>query len=290
MNWLNYHHLYYFWMIAKEGSITQACKKLSLSQPTLSGQLKSFEKSLGKDLFERKSRKMILTESGKLVFDYADSIFQMGRELIDAIENQKEKGLIDFRVGVLATLPKKNIHNILRQALRQVHIRLFVHVGQVDELFLNLKQHHLDAVITHFRAPPEYDGLTSYHLEKVPVVFVASREYRNLKKKFPHSLAGQPLFLPSHKSYLRSEIDQYFARHNVELNVKGEVQDSELLRVIAASGDGIVPIERSAVSDLIKSKELVVLKSDMGVFEDFYLITEERKNQHPVVSEILKQY
>jgi LysR family transcriptional activator of nhaA len=124
----------------------------------------------------------------------------------------------------------------------------------------------------------------------VPIIFVASRDYRSLKKKFPQSLNGQPLFLPTYQSYLRNEIEEYLKKNDVTPIIKGEIQDSELLRVIAASGDGIVTIEETAVSDLIKSRELVVLGGDIGVNEDFFLITADRKNVHPNVAEIIKKY
>lgn len=290
MQWLNYHHLYYFWVIAKEGGVTPACKKLRLSQPTLSGQLKQFEQALGKALFERRSRKLVLNETGQMVFDYADSIFKTGRELMDALQSRSDKGRVDLHVGVLPTLPKKNIYDILKPAISKAHVRLSIAIGTMEFLVTELLAHRIDMIVSHHRAPAEIPGLSHYHLARVPIIFVASREDRGLKKKFPASLAGKPLFLPTHQSYLRAEIEHYLERHGVTALIKGEIQDSELLRVIAASGDGIVTIEESAVSDLIKSKELVVLASDTGIFEDFFIITPERINIPPLIAEIIKRY
>lgn len=290
MQWLNYHHLYYFWVIAKEGGVTRACKRLRLSQPTLSGQLKQFEAAVGRPLFERKSKKLILNETGELVFDYADSIFKTGRELIDALHNQSVKGRVDLAVGILPTLPKKNVHDILAPAFAKTHVRLSIAVGTLDFLLGELCAHRLDMVISHHRAPSDVMGVVHYHLARVPVIFVAHRDFRELKKKFPASLEGQPLFLPTHQSYLRSEIERYLKKHGVTPLIKGEIQDSELLRVIAASGDGVVTIEDSAVSDLIKSKELVVLGSDTGIAEDFFIIAPDRKNAHPVVEEVVRKF
>lgn len=290
MQWLNYHHLYYFWVIAKEGGVTSACKKLRLSQPTLSGQLRQFEDTIGRPLFERKSRKLILNETGQMVFDYADSIFKTGRELVEAIQTRSAKGRVDLNVGILPTLPKKNIYDILHVPITQAHVRLSITVAPFETLLGELLNHNLDVMISHHRAPAEAKGIVHHHLEKVPVIFVASRDYRGLKKKFPQSLNGQPLFLPTHQSYLRNEIEEYLKKHDVTPVIKGEIQDSELLRVIAASGDGIVTIEETAVSDLIKIRELVVLGGDIGVNEDFFLITADRKNVHPSVAEIIKKY
>jgi LysR family transcriptional activator of nhaA len=290
MPWLNYHHLHYFWVIAKEGGVTPACKRLRLSQPTLSGQLRQFEEAIGKPLFERKSKKLVLNETGQLVFDYADSIFKTGRELIDALQNQTVKGRIDLNVGILPTLPKKNVHDILQPVLAKAHVRLSVAVDALGRLLDELCAHRLDMIISHVRAPADIMGVAHYHLARVPVIFVAHKDFRGLKKKFPASLEGQPLFLPTHQSYLRNEIEQYLKKHGVTPLIKGEIQDSELLRVIAASGDGVVTIEDSAVSDLVKSKELVVLGGDTGIAEDFFIIAPDRKNAHPAVEEIIKKY
>lgn len=290
MQWLNYHHLYYFWVIAKEGGVTKACRKLRLSQPTLSGQLKQFEEAIGKPLFERKSRKLILNATGQMVFDYADSIFKTGKELLDAIQTRSGKGRVDLNVGILPTLPKKNVYDILQIPIAQKHVHLKIALGTLDFLIAELLNHNLDMVISHHRAPVETKGVLHYLLEKVPVVFVAGRDHKALKKKFPQSLDGQPLFLPTHQSYLRHEIEQYLKKNNVTPLIKGEIQDSELLRVIAVSGDGVVTIEKTAVSDLIKTKEVVVLGEDMSLFEDFYILTSDRKNIHPIVADIIKRY
>lgn len=290
MEHLNYNHLYYFWMIAKEGGVTAACKKLRLTQPTLSSQLKQFEDFLGKSLFERKSRQLILNDAGKTVFDYADSIFKMGEQLTNAIQDSSVKDSILFQVGILATLPKKNAHGYVKNPIRQGKVTITLVIGNMNELEDKLVNHHIDMILTDQKASSEMKGVFSHHLEKVPVIFVASPEHKNLRRKFPQSLAGQNIFLPTHQSDIRSELDLFFKKNGIEPKIKGEIQDDELLRVIASSGDGIVAIARSAVSDLIKTKELCVIGDTLDVWKNFYLITAERKSTHPVVLEILKQY
>lgn len=290
MNWLNYHHLYYFWTIAKEGGVTAACKKLRLSQPTLSGQLKQFEEALGKPLFERKSRKLILNETGRLVFDHADSIFKMGDQLINAVQNESVKERVLFHIGVLPSLPKKDIYDFIKIALSHSHVQLSLKVASVDELLVELLNHNIDAIISHAKAPLDLKGIYSYHLDKVPIIIVGSRDFKGLRRGFPKSIEGKPIFLPSYKSYLRNEIDEYFKKNDVQPNIRGEVQDTEFLRVLAAAGEGLVTIERTAVSDLLKSKDLVTIGDNLGIWEDYYLIVSEKSSEHPMVEKIRKKY
>lgn len=290
MEWLNYNHLYYFWVIAKEGGVTAACQKLRLAQPTLSGQLKQFEKFLGQSLFERKSRKLILNDVGKLVFDYADAIFKMGDEMTHSVRDHTVKDTVKLQVGILPAMPKKNIHGFLKKpiARAQVHIQLIL--GTLTELLEKLINHQIDMILSDIKAPSDLKGYYSHALEKVPVVFVASPEYKGLRRKFPQCLNDQDIFLSTYHSEIRSELDLFFKKHGIVPKIKGEIQDDEFLRVIASSGNGVVAIVRSAVSDLIKTKQLCVIGDNIDVWKNYYLITAERKVTHPVVLEILNDY
>ncbi|MBU0504428.1 MAG: LysR family transcriptional regulator [bacterium] len=288
MDQLNYNHLYYFWAIAKEGGVTAACKKLRLSQPTLSGQLAQFEKHMGTPLFERRSRKLILNDKGKIIFDYADLIFKKGSEMMDALNVSAVKDTIDLTIGLVHSLPKKNIHTLLRRPLSHGKVILNIVVDTMPNLINKLKKGILDILISNEPAPKDIKGLYHYIIEKAPLIFVASPDYRNLRRKFPHSLHKQVLFLPTHPTSLRSEIDLYFDTHNIKPYLKGDIQDIEMLRVIAVGGHGIVAIPRPAVSDLLKSKELYIIGDNIGITYKHYLITNERKITHPTVIELLK--
>jgi len=290
MHWLNYHHLYYFWTIAKEDGVTKACKKLRLSQPTLSSQLRQFEDVLGKPLFERKSRKLVLNETGRIVFDYADQIFKMGEQLLSSLEESSEKEQITLQVGVLSTLPKKDIYDFLQTPLHQGHVRLVLHVASMEELLVELMNHNIDAIISNTKAPTDLKGVFNYHLDRVPVIIAGSKDFKDLRRGFPKSLNHQPLFIPGYKSYIRHDIEQFFKDKNIHPKIRGEVQDSEFLRVLAASGEGLVTIERSAISDLIKSKELVSIADDIGIYEDYYLIASKASSDHPMIKKIVKKY
>lgn len=287
---INYNHLHYFWVIAKEGGVTAACKKLSLTQPTLSAQLKQFENGIGQLLFERKSRKLILNDVGKTVFDYADTIFKTGQALVNTLGDHSVKNNITVNIGVQATLPKKNVHHILRVALSHSKVITNITTGDLSSLFTLLTNHQLDMVVSSKKPSSDIKGLETRVIERTPVVFVGASEFKNLRRAFPQSLNGQKMYLPSPQSDFRTELETFFKKNNIQPQMKGEIQDTELLRVIAAGGDGIVAIVRSAVSDLIKAKELYVLGEILDVYKEIYLITAERKTAHPIVAEIIKRH
>lgn len=290
MSWLNYHHLYYFWMIAKEGSVTAACKKLRLAQPTVSSQLKHFEDSIGKPLFIRKSKKLILTEAGRIVFDHANSIFKIGEKLVESIQNETARETIRFNVGVLSSLPKKDVYDFLQTGFVRKHVQVNLKLGSLEELAVELVNHNIDAIISHSKAPSDMKGVFSYHLERVPIIIAGAKEYKSLRRGYPKSLTRQPFFLPSYKSYLRHEVEQFFRDKDVQPDIRGEIQDSEMLRILAVTGQGLVTIERTAISDLLKSKDLVVIGDNTGIWEDYYLIVTEQSREHPLVQEMLKKF
>lgn len=287
MDQINYNHLYYFWVIASEGGVTAACKKLRLTQPTLSAQLKQFEENIGKILFERRNRKLILNDAGRLVFDFADSIFKKGSDLVKAIRDSSVKDFVTITVGAVDTLPRKNLHGFLKIPVTHGPYNLNLVISKFNDLVEQLKNRQLDYVLADRALPPDIKGCTAYVIEKTPVVFVGAPAFKQLRKKFPASLAGQNLYLPSYQTQTRSLIDNFLKANGVTARIKGEIQDSEFLRVIAAAGDGIVAIVRSAVSDLLKTKELLVLSDNLDIHETFYMITREKIDDQPAVMEIV---
>lgn len=287
---LNYNHLYYFWTIAKEGGVTAACKKLRLAQPTLSAQLKQFEEMLGYTLFERKSRKLILNDTGKLVFDYADSIFKKGQQMVNALRDRSVKDIVTVNVGVVATVSKKNVHNFLKIPIVYTKVNVNLVMGTLAGLLKKLSSLELDFVISDRAPPADAKNLRSHVLERAPVIFVASPDYKTLRRKFPASLTGQNMFLPSAELPERVKIDQFLRESDAQPRLKGEIEDSELLRVIAVAGHGVVAIARSAVSDLLKAKELYIIGDNLGITKEFYLIVPERKEIHPIAGELIKKF
>jgi len=290
MAWMNYHHLYYFWTIAKEGGVTKACHTLRLSQPTLSSQLKQFEQFMGKPLFERKSRKLILNDSGKVVFEAAEKIFKTGEALLGTLHQDQSTTWTTLKVGVVGTLPRKDVFDFLQLPIAKPYVRVEIFSDSFEELLPRLLEKEVDMVLSHRKAPPEMKSLHNYSLDQSSFVFVAKNDLKNLRRRFPKCLEGMPLFLPTHHRYIRSGIESFLKKNEVVPTIKGEVQDSELLRIIAASGDGVVIVERSAVNDLIKSKELVVLGEIGDLTEEYFLISYARENLPRVVKDILKKF
>lgn len=270
--------------------MTAASKKLRLAQPTLSAQLKQFESDIGKVLFERKLRQLVLNETGKLIFDYADTIFKKGQEMVKALDKVGSRNVLPVNVGVVATMPRKVVHNILKIPVKVSDYHLQMMVGGFSEMLLLLKNHQLEFVLSDKLPSSDEKGLNTNLLESVPVVFVAAPEFKSLRRKFPSSLSGQNLFVPSIHHDMRPALDQYLRQNTVEPVIKGEIQDIELLRVIAASGNGVVCVMRSAVSDLIKNKTLYVIGDNIGVQASFYIITADRQERSPVVEKILQIY
>ncbi len=290
MAWMNYHHLYYFWTIAKEGGVTKACHTLRLSQPTLSSQLKQFEQFMGKPLFERKSRKLVLNDSGKVVFEAAEKIFKTGEALLGTLHQDQSTVWTTLKVGVVGTLPRKDVFDFLQLPIAKPYVRLEILSDSFEELLPKLLEKEIDMVLSHRKAPPEMKSLFNYSLDQSSFVFVAKNDLKNLRRRFPKSIEGLPLFLPTHHRYIRSGIESFLKRHEIAATIKGEVQDSELLRLIAVSGEGVSVVERSAVNDLIKSKELVVLGELGELTEEYFLISFARENLPRVVKDILKKF
>lgn len=287
---INYNHLYYFWVIAKEGGVTAACRRLGLTQPTLSAQLKQLEDQLGKSLFERKSRKLILNDAGRLVFDYADTIFKKGDELVVHLNNQIYQKSISFKVGILGHLPRKNVHNYLKVPLLRSNVLLNVTIGSLDELLEKLKQHELDMVISDQMVRGTSKEFECDLLEKVPMIIVGPPELKSLKRRFPESIKGQHIYLPSEGFYVRSQLNAFFKKAEVPLTIKGEFDDLEMLRVVASSGNGLTAVPRSSISDLIKSKEVVVVGDSLSTTFDIFAIRMQRSEENPILHAILRRF
>lgn len=287
MNWLNYHHLLYFWTVAREGSIAAACRRLHLTQPTVSGQLKTLERSLKAKLFERQGRSIALTETGRLVYRYADEIFSLGRELVDAVGGRATGGGLRFVVGVADTLPKLLVHRLLTPAvhLPGEDVRVSCIDGDPDRLLAQLALHELDLVISDYPANPRL-GLRAFNhsLGECGVTFFATadlaRRYRN---GFPKSLDGAPVLLPAANAALRGSLDQWFDGLGIRPLVRGEFSDSGLLKAFGAAGEGIFLTPTAIEEDVRRMYGVSIVGRDERLRERFYAISVEKRIAHPAV-------
>lgn len=285
MDWLNYHHLFYFWVIAKEGSIARASKRLRLAPPTLSGQLRLLEDALGQRLFERSSRTLELTEAGRLALRYADEIFTLGREFNDAMRNRPTGRPTRLTVGVADAVPKLVAHRLLAPALDAPGARLVCREDRHDRLLEALADHTLDAVISDAPVGPAFRARVFNHLlGECDVTFVGVEALvAPLREGFPRSLDGAPLLLPSEHSGSRRVLDAWFDAEGLRPRVAGEFDDTALLKVFGAHGAGIFAVPSVVEAEVCRQYTVAALGRAAAVRERYYAITAERRVKHPAV-------
>ena len=291
---LNYHHLYYFYVIAKSGSIVKACETLLLSQPAVSTQLKQLERSLGCPLFDRKKQRLYLTEEGRFVIDYAESIFEMGQELQDTLKDRPRSGRAFIHVGILSGTPRAFGHALLECILDgfpSAHVN--VREGKMDELLPDLREQRLDVLLTDVSIRSQEREVLSNHLVgKVPIVFAAAPAIARRHRLMPRSLNGAPFILPSEPSHIYHQILDLLAGWRVEPKVVAEVQDAELARHLAISGRGIAPLNAYTLSVYTPPKTLTILKmrKSLGLYESVYLVSRRRKWPNPIIEHLVRKF
>jgi len=284
MEWLNYHHLLYFWVVAKEGGLAPAGKLLRLSHPTLSGQIHKLEESLDVKLFQMRGRKLELTEMGQVAYRYADEIFGIGRELRDALRGRPVDRPLRLVVGIADVVPKLLLRKILAPALDAPDaVHLICREGRFERLLADLAGHELDVVISDAPVPPGAVVRAFNHpLGVSDVTLVGPRALaRTVKRGFPGSLDGAPVLLPLEGMPLRRDVDDWFRRKGIKPRVVVEAEDSALLTVFAADGIGLVFVP-TVIADVVKRRyNLAEVARLDTIKERFYAISVERKLIHP---------
>ncbi|MCM2281119.1 MAG: LysR family transcriptional regulator [Bdellovibrionaceae bacterium] len=291
MEWLNYHHLYYFRTIATEGGVARAAEKLRLGQPTLSTQLKQLEDSLGTPLFERRNRRLVLTEAGHIALQYANEIFRMGDEMREALHDRLPTSRLHVQIGALDSVPKSLVLQLTQFAYQAGDCVVSILEGKSDELFRELLTHRLDVVIANF--PPTLGEDIKVHsrtIAKVPVVVCGASRFKNLAPKFPNSLNGQPFVMPTLHSKLRHDLEHYLRTHGIRVDAIAETQDTALQSLLGEAGVGLVPMAAPAAEDLIRQKKLYRIGTIDGVFEELWLIAASRKIENPIAARIMKSF
>lgn len=286
MEWLNYHHLLYFWMVAREGSLGSAGKRLRLSQPTLSGQIRKLEEAFGERLFERKGRGLVLTEVGHIVYRYADDIFTTGSELLDTVRRRTKGQPVRLNVGIVDVVPKLLVRRLLDPAMRLSEpVRLVCREDRLERLLEDLARHELDVIISDAPLPPGGTIRAWDHaLGHSDMTLLGTNDLAAPRRKnFPASLDGAPLLLPLASTVLRRNLDAWFAGLQVQPRVVAEAEDSALLKAFAADGMGLM-FAPTAVSDIIAQRyRLVPVGTTDAVRERYFAITGERRLVHPAV-------
>jgi LysR family transcriptional activator of nhaA len=289
MDWLNYHHLHYFWVVAREGTIARACDQLHLTQPAISKQLRQLEHSFGEKLFKRVGRNLALTETGQEVFRYAEEIFSLGQELIETFEGKPTRRPVRLSVGVADVLPKAITFRLLEPALHLPEpVQLYCDERGLVELLTELARHRLDLVLSDSPMGPEANVRAYNHLlGECSVSIIGSNVLaRKFRRGFPYSLDNAPLLLPTQKSMLRHSLDQWFDSRSIRPDLRGEFDDSALMKVFGQSGLGLLPVPTVVEKEACRQYRLQHVGRLDAVWERYYAISVERRLRHPAVKAI----
>jgi LysR family transcriptional activator of nhaA len=286
---LNYKHLYYFWVTAKEGGMSQAATRLGMAVQTVSAQVRLLEQSLGHALFKPAGRGLALTDAGRVALEWAEQIFELGGQLQDAVRDAASQTRVRLVVGISDGLPKLAVRDLLAPALQEPQLRLMCHEDGFEDLLAALALHRLDVVLSDRPAPANPNlRLYSHALGSSPLGWYAPREWlAQARRDFPRSLAEVPVLLPTAQSSVRGRIDLWLERQGVQPRVVGEFEDSALLATFGASGMGVFPAAERMRDKLSQGYGLKWFAPCDGVQEHFYAIGTARKVQHPLVQRLL---
>ncbi len=286
MDWLNYHHLFYFWLVAREGSIARAAEQLHLSHPTISKQLHQLEASFEDKLFARVGRNLVLTEFGQTVFRYAEEIFLVGRELQDAVKGRPAGRPLKFEVGIPEVIPKLIAHRLLEPAFRlgeAVHV--VCREGKHEELLAELAVHRLDIVFSDAPVSPTASVRAFNHLlGECGLSFFGTTELASkYRRKFPASLDGAPMLVPTEKTAVRRDLEQWFYAEDIRPRIVGEFEDTALMKVFGQDGIGLFPAPTVIEKEVCRQYKVRVAGRTDAVRERYYAISVERRLKHPAV-------
>ncbi len=288
MPFLNYHHLRYFRLIARDLNLTRAAKKLNLSAPALSLQLKQLEESLGHPLFERRRSGLLLTEAGRIALDYAEAIGRTGEELVDVMQHRPRGGRQVLRVGAVATLSRNFQLEFLRPVLHRDDVEVVIRSGGFPELLLLLHSHQVDLVLSN--QPARRGSETHWHshlLAEQPVSLVGTPLWKKKKLRFPEGMKDVPVILPSQESNTRAGFERLLASAGVRPRIVAEVDDMAMIRLLAREGEALALVPLVVVQSEIQEGILVETHRIPQVQETFYAVTPSRRFPNPLVGELV---
>lgn len=286
---LNYRHLYFFWIVAKEGGVTRAAEKLGLAVQTISMQLSSLEQAIGKQLLEPQGRRLVPTEAGKLALSYCDQIFLLGEQLQDALD-EAEAGKMRLTVGISDSLPKLIAFRLLQatQTMSQ-QVRLVCMEDEFENLLADLALGKLDVVLTDrtVRAGGSLKVFSHLLGESDMKLFGVPRLAEQYRGNFPASLHHAPLLVPTRNNALRGRIDAWLVEHKVRADIVGEFEDNAMLNTFGRNGMGLFFAPSALAHDIEEQFGAVLVGTAPELREHFYAISNERKIRHPAIEAIL---
>ena len=287
---LNFRHLYYFWVVTKEGGFARAAERLDMAVQTISAQVRELEKSMGHQLLKPAGRGVALTGAGQAAFARAEEVFQIGQVLPDEVRQAASGASVRLAVGLSDGISKLAAHALLEPVLATPSLRLVCHEGEAEQLMAELALHHLDLVLSGQAAPNNPNlRLTSERLVQSPVDWYGPA---GLTRKvdvadFPASLDRLPVLLPTGHSALRFRLDRWFEAQGLRPTVVGEFEDSALMAVFAARGLGVFPVSHLGAADLAVMHGLRLLGRAEGVFEEIHAVRSRRGQHHPLIAQLL---
>ena len=286
MDWLNYHHLLYFWLTAREGSIARASELLHLTPPTISAQIQSLEKSLGEKLLQRGGRRLVMTEAGQIAYRYADEIFSLGREMRDTLKDRPTGRPLRLQVGIQDVLPKLIAQRLLAAVFSMSEpVHVICTEDNAEQLLVRLATHELDVVLSDSPASTTLATRVFSHLlgECGVTVFGSPALAMKYRRGFPRSLDGAPFLLPMENTALRRNLNIWFEARSIRPAVRGEFQDSGLLKAVGRAGIGLFVGPTAIEKDIHRQYGVRSVGRIADVQERFYAISAERKLKHPAV-------
>lgn len=291
-DWLNFHHLRYFWTVAREGGLRQAAEKLHVSQPSISAQIHELEEALGEKLFRRQGRSNVLTDAGQIALRYADEIFTLGRELTNAIKQRPSAQALRLHVGVADSVPKLVTHEILKPVFvmpRTVHV--ICREGKIEDLLAQLAAHRLDIVLADEPASSSHRiRVFDHKLGESGIAFFATAALATrLRKGFPKSLQDAPALLPAESTALRRSLEKWFLETGVRPRVVADFEDAALMKVIAAEGRGFIALPSVISDEAVARFGLRAIGETERCRVEFHAITAERRITHPAVNVITER-
>ncbi len=286
MDWLNYHHLRYFWTVAREGSLVKAAASLGVSQPSISAQIKDLEESLGVKLFRRSGRRNVLTEEGQMAFSQSEEIFQRGKDLLSTMRQRPTERPVCIHVGVVDSLPKLVTAAILKPVFALQGVTLMCKEGKISDLLGALGAHRLDLVLADEPASSSLSYRAFNHrLGESGLCLCAETALANkMRRAYPRSLSSAPFLLPSENTPLRRSLEQWFRAHRITPRVLAEFDDLALMKTIASREQVVVPVHEVVLKDAVEGYGLRRIGQVKGCRDEFFAITAERRITHPVIA------
>lgn len=291
MDWLNYHHLHYFWVVAREGSIARACELLQLAQPTISHQIHELEEKLGQKLFARVGRSIQLTEYGRVVYRYAQDIFALGRELQQTVKGLSRQRALQFRVGIAGFMPTPLVQRLLAPAWDFAEpIQILCHADRPERLLADMAVHQMDLVLADAPPRPAVRVRAYPHLlGESGISFVAAPELAaRYRPGFPHSLTDAPLLVPPDTTPLRRSLDRWLAAQEIHPFFRGVTADCATLEAFGQAGKGIFLVPTSVESDAVQRFGVEAVGQVEALRTPCYAIAADRKLKHPVANLVVR--